>query len=286
MTERESMKIDLTGRRVLVTGGSRGIAAEIVRMCARSGASVAVNHSAAADQRAGHPDAASDLVAELRAEGAEVEAIEADLLDPNGPAELVERALDRFGTIDIAVLSAALQINKRFLEQTQSDVELQLRLNITANIRILQGLIPAMRASGWGRIVTIGSVQEVAPSAQMPVYAMTKAALENLVRNLAVENAPYGITVNNVAPGLVQTDRNARLRNDMAVWREFSANANPLGRAGLPGDIAGVVVFLASDAAAFITGATIYATGGSHIPLGRVPANRPDPEPAVPLAAT
>ena len=103
---------------------------------------------------------------------------------------------------------------------------------------------------------------------------MTKAALENLVRNLAVDNAPHGITVNNVAPGLVETDRNAFRRHDSESWREFAASANPLGRAGQPGDIAGSVLFLASEAAAFITGATISVAGGAQIPGARRRAQR------------
>ena len=110
----------------------------------------------------------------------------------------------------------------------------------------------------------------------MPIYAMTKGAQENLVRNLAVQNAPYGITVNNIAPGLVETDRNAFRRRDPAVWSTLAASANPMGRAGQPDDISGAAVFLASDAAAYVTGATIQVTGGAHIARGRAePAPRP-----------
>ena len=107
---------------------------------------------------------------------------------------------------------------------------------------------------------------------------MTKSAQENLVRNLAVQNAPYGITVNNIAPGLVQTDRNAFRRRDPAVWNALAASANPMGRAGQPDDISGAAVFLASDAAAFVTGATIHVTGGAHIQQGRAGARPLSPE--------
>lgn len=273
----ETMNIDFSGRTVLITGASRGIAAEIARAFAHNGANVAINYCATADLQARQPDAAEKLLNELRAEGAKAEAIEADLLDKAGAETLLNKALRHFARIDVLVLSAAFQVNKRFLEQSPTEVEQQVRLNILSNVAILQRLIPAMRQTGWGRIVTIGSVQEEAPSMDMPVYSLTKSAQENLVRNLAVENAPYGITVNNVAPGLVETDRNERFRHDMSVWQELSANANPMGRAGTPADIAGAVLFLASEAASFITGTTIFATGGGHIasPRRRLSADAP-----------
>jgi NAD(P)-dependent dehydrogenase (short-subunit alcohol dehydrogenase family) len=94
------------------------------------------------------------------------------------------------------------------------------------------------------------------------------------VRNLAVQNARYGITVNNIAPGLVQTDRNAFRRKDPAAWEAIAKGANPMGRAGQPEDIAGAALFLASDAASFVTGCTIEASGGSHIPWARIDATQ------------
>ena len=145
-------------------------------------------------------------------------------------------------------------------------------------LQILQETIPFMRERGWGRIITIGSVQESAPSAEMPIYAMTKAAQENLVRNLAVANAPYGITVNNVAPGLIRTDRNAFRRKDMDAWNRLAAQANPIGRAGLPEDIAPAVLYLASDAASFVTGATLQITGGAHIPGRSLTSQQQSPD--------
>lgn len=268
-----SITVDCSGRRVFVTGGSRGIAAEIVRAFARNGASVAFNYSAMADRQAGFPDAAESLVGEL-ARG-EVRAFEADLGTSGAANDLADRVIAEFASVDILVLSASLQIHKDFLDLTEADVGAQLQLNILANIQILQRIIPVMRRVGWGRIITIGSVQEVSPSAEMPVYAMTKSALENLVRNLAVENAAHGITVNNVAPGLVQTDRNAFRRKDMDGWRALAANANPIGRAGQPDDIAGAVLFLASDAAAYITGTTLFAAGGSQLPRPNTRVRRP-----------
>jgi NAD(P)-dependent dehydrogenase (short-subunit alcohol dehydrogenase family) len=272
------LSIDFSGSRVLVTGGSRGIAGEIARSFAKNGAEVAVNYCSAADHRAGFPDASARLVEEMRGYGSSAHAIEADLLQPGGARRLYAEAVSLLGGIDVLVLSASVQIHKDFLDMSDEDVAAQLQINIVSNVQLLQDAIPPMRERRHGRIITIGSVQETAPSGEMPVYAMTKAAQENLVRNLAVENAAFGITVNNVAPGLVMTDRNAFRRKDMESWNRITAEANPIGRAGLPEDIAPAVLFLASDAASFITGATLQITGGAHIPRAR-PSFRP-PHPA------
>src|SRR5207248_1194194 len=105
------------------------------------------------------------------------------------------------------------------------------------------------------------------------IYSMSKAALLNLVQNLAVQTAPFGITVNNIAPGLIQTDRNAHRRLDGASWTKITSNANPMGRAGLPEDISGAVLYLALESSSFTTGTTIYITGGGHI--GRNNADGP-----------
>jgi NAD(P)-dependent dehydrogenase (short-subunit alcohol dehydrogenase family) len=179
---------------------------------------------------------------------------------------LAAQAASVLGGIDTVVLSASIQVHKSFLAMPPEDVARQFQINLTANIELLQHLLPGMRAQGWGRVISIGSIQELAPSAEMPIYAMTKAALENLVRNLAVENAAYGITVNNIAPGLIETDRNAFRRQDMDDWKRLTRRANPMQRAGQPHDIAGAALFLASGAASFVTAATIHVTGGAHVP--------------------
>jgi NAD(P)-dependent dehydrogenase (short-subunit alcohol dehydrogenase family) len=263
------LRIDFAGRRVLVTGGSRGIAGAIARAFGLNGARVALNYCDEADRQAGFPDAADRLLATMRGAGVDCVGIEGDLAKPGAAAVLADHAARQMGAIDIVVLSASIQIHKDFLDQTEADIAVQLQINLVSNIQLLQRLIPAMRTAGWGRIISIGSVQESAPSGEMPIYAMTKSAQENLVRNLAVHNARFGITVNNIAPGLIQTDRNAFRRKDAAAWEALAAKANPVGRAGRPDDIAGAALFLASDGAGFVTGTTIQATGGAHIPSTR-----------------
>ncbi len=261
-----SLSVDLSGMRVLITGGSRGIAAALVRAFARNGADVVFSYAAMADQAARQDHAAAELCAEATSLGQRVVAIEADLTKPGTASLLATQAEAVLGGVDAVVLSASIQVHKSFLAMPPEDVALQFQINLTANIELLQQVLPSMRAQGWGRIISIGSVQELAPSAEMPIYAMTKAALENLVRNLAVENAAYGITVNNIAPGLIETDRNAFRRQDMDHWKRLTWRANPMQRAGQPDDIAGAALFLASGAASFVTAATIHVTGGAHVP--------------------
>jgi NAD(P)-dependent dehydrogenase (short-subunit alcohol dehydrogenase family) len=276
MPRKRPISIDFSGKRVLVTGGSRGIAAQIARDFLANGACVAVNFARAADAEAGYPDAADRLVEEAKANRGKAVSIEANLADPDEASDLIDRAVLSLGGLDILVLSASLQINKPILDQVESEIALQLQLNLVSNILMIQKAIRIMRAQAWGRIITIGSIQEIAPSAEMPIYAMTKAALFNLVCNLAVQTAPFGITVNNIAPGLIHTDRNAHRRIDMKSWETLSANANPIRRAGRPDEVSGAALYLASDAASFTTGANILITGGGHIAVNRAdgPAGR------------
>ena len=151
------------------------------------------------------------------------------------------------------------------LRQSPEDLARQIAINLTANIEILQGLMPDMARRRFGRVLAIGSVQQQVPSAEMPIYSMTKAALVNLFENLAVQAGVDGITLNTLAPGLVETDRNAFRRRDMAEWERVSRSANPMQRAGQPAEMVAPALYFLSAEAAFVTGATLFATGGGHV---------------------
>lgn len=254
-----------SGKTALVTGASRGIAAAIAKGLAEAGARVAISYSARADDAAGHAGAADRLVAEICDAGGNAIAVESDISKPGAAERLVAECGRRLGALDTVVLSASAQINKAFWRQTPSDIATQLQVNITANIAVLQAVLPAMQAEGYGRILTIGSVQEVAPSPEMPIYALTKAALRNLTENLAVQCASDNVMINNIAPGLIQTDRNAFRRDDASSWTEFARSANPAGRAGHPEDIVKPALFLLAPDNTFTTGTTIYVDGAAHI---------------------
>ncbi len=262
------IQVDLSGLTAFVTGGSRGIAAALVEALAANGADVAFSYAAAADEAAGKPDAAEALCRTIAAAGGRAQAFQSDLTQPGAAEPAAREAERRLGRVDILVLSASVQVHKPFATMPAADVARQLQINLTANIETLQALLPGMRERRFGRVITIGSVQESSPSTEMPIYAMTKGALENLVRCLALENAASGVTINNIAPGLVETDRNAFRRKDIDGWNRLARAANPMRRAGQPADIVGAALFLASDSAAFVTGATIQVTGGAHIPRG------------------
>ncbi|HVW94120.1 MAG TPA: SDR family oxidoreductase [Devosia sp.] len=256
----------LEGRRALITGGSRGIAAAIAEAFALNGAIVGLNYSAAADEAAGRPDAARRLQHRLGQLGGEVVLIEQDLSGAGAARDLAAAMDETVGPPDILVLSASVQVHREFLAMTDEATMRQIRLNLLTPIELLQAVLPGMRSRGYGRVLTLGSVQEEAPSPDMPLYAATKAAQANLVRNLAVGMAPHGITINNLSPGLIETDRNAFRRTDPSHWLQSVRTANPMGRAGQPADLAGAALYLCSDAASFVTGATLFVTGGAHIP--------------------
>jgi NAD(P)-dependent dehydrogenase (short-subunit alcohol dehydrogenase family) len=255
----------LAGRRILVTGASRGIAAAIAEGLAMAGAQVVVNHSPSADAAAGQADAAEALVKKVSLSGGRIELAPVDLAVAGAGRALAETALAG-GPVDSVVLSASTQVHVPFLRHASGDVARQVQLNIIANIDLLQALLPAMVEARFGRVLSIGSVQEVAPSPEMPIYSMTKAAMKNLIENLAASYAANGVTFNSLSPGLVRTDRNAFRRTDPGDWARAQALANPIGRAADVQEMVPPALYLLSREAAFVTGATLYATGGGHIP--------------------
>lgn len=254
-------------RTILVTGGSRGIAAEIVRALVQGGARVSFSYALEHDEKAGFKDAAHNLVQSLSGAPGKAVALELDMGLPDAGRTLAAMASDALGPIDGLVLSASAQINKPIEKQTTEEIELQYRVNLTSNIELLNALLPPMGKRGFGRVLSIGSVQEIMPEARAPVYAMTKAALLNLVTGLAQQYAASGVTLNTLSPGLVATDRNAARREDPALWADIEKNANPMGRAALPEELTASALHLLSREASFVTGATLYASGGAH--LGR-----------------
>ena len=257
---------DFTDRRVLITGASRGIAAAIALALGRCGATVGVNFAAQVDSDAGFGGEAEKLANAIGSVGGRAVLLEGDLGQPGAGTRLIADAEAAMGPLDGLVLSASIQVNKRLHKQTPEEVERQLRLNILSNIEMLQAVLPTMAERGFGRVLGIGSVQDVAPNADMAVYAMTKAAQKNLIEALAVEYAEAGVTLNTLSPGLIATDRNGFRRANPDGWNIAQSSANPMRRAGTPEEMADPALYLLSREAAFTTGTTIYASGGAHIP--------------------
>ena len=259
-------RFDVSGRAAFVTGASRGIGRAIALALAEHGADVAINHTSAFDAEVGFPDAASELVAEARSHGVEAVAIEGDLSLDGAVVDAYDRAVSALGRVDILVSNANIQIPCAFGDVTAEQIDLQCRMNYRMPIQLLQRALPPMAERGWGRVLTIGSVQQAAPMIELAVYAGLKSAQYNLVKNLSRAYEKSGVTINNLSPGLIDTDRNRFLKGTEADWQATIERASPMGRAGLPEDLVGAALLLCSDAGSFITGANVNVTGGADLP--------------------
>lgn len=247
------MTFFLEGRKALVTGSSRGIGRSIAITFAQAGAEVILHGS-----RRG--SAAEEAIYETGRFGKTTAWVEGDLARDGGRV-LGERVLEISGGVDILVLNASIQSRIPWREIGREESEQHWRVNFQASLELTQVLVPAMQQKKWGRILTIGSVQQVKPHPQMLVYAATKAAQMSLVLNLAKQLAPDGITVNNLAPGVILTDRNT----DALANPEYASqirNSVPAGFFGEPMDCTGAALLLCSDAGRYITGQDLYADGG------------------------
>jgi NAD(P)-dependent dehydrogenase (short-subunit alcohol dehydrogenase family) len=248
---------DLTGRRALVTGSTQGIGAAIAIALAEAGAYVAINHPA--DMASG-----SEVLDKISSLGRKAVCIPATLGTPESAKKLFHAAEEALGGIDILVSNVAVQFAEGWESVTPEHFDTQVRTNWQSAFELIQHAAPGMLERGWGRIVTVGSVQEAKPHPQMVVYAALKAAQTSMVRNLAKQFAPRGVTVNNLAPGVINTDRSrARLTDPAYVQTVLSWI--PAGSIGQPSDCAGAALLLCSDAGRYITGQSLFIDGGMSL---------------------
>ena len=243
-------RFSLEGRRALVTGASRGIGAGVAAALDEAGARVAL---LARDR-----DALDKVAAGLSHDPV---VVPADLADPTAPAAAAGAALDALGGVDILVNNAALAARLPTLELNAEVIDRLYAVNVRAPLLLIAALLPSMLERGAGSIINFSSVSGVVGTPRRAAYAATKGAVDAFTRSLAMELGPSGIRVNSVAPGVVDTDLWARNKAIPGVVEQIEAQT-PLRRWSTPDDIAGVVVFLASDAARFVTGETICADGG------------------------
>ncbi|HVW55774.1 MAG TPA: SDR family oxidoreductase [Rhizobiaceae bacterium] len=201
-------------------------------------------------------------------------AIEADFARPGNAARCVAEARSALGAIDVLVVCASTQYRTPFEEVSADQIERQIQVNFKATIELLQAVLPRMKEKRFGRILTIGSVNQIAPESVLSVYAALKSAQHNLSFNLAREYAPYGVTINNLSPGLIATERNKWRREDAAAWEAIERGCSPMQRAGLPSEMAGAALLFCSEAASYITGADLQATGGRHLAWSAPAASR------------
>lgn len=248
---------NLSGRRALVTGSSRGIGAALALALAEAGADVVVHYT-------GHSDAADTVAAEVRRLGRRAGLVQADLADEDAPRRVFDGAVAALGGIDILILNASVQLRKPWTEFTRADLDRHYAVNYRSSYELLQLAAPPMCGRGWGRVLTIGSVQEVRPHPEMLPYSSLKHAQTGLALGLARQLAPQGVTVNALAPGVILTDRNTEALGDPAYAAKVRA-AIPAGRFGDCSDCVGAALLLCSDAGSYITGQNLFVDGG----LGR-----------------
>ncbi len=249
---------DLTGRVALVTGARRGIGCAIATALAAQGAAVVVHHA----DGAGEAEDAGEVLADIRARGGRGIALAADFSQHSAGSRLAEGVLAAFGRVDVLVLNASIEILEPFGSVCPASFDRQVAVNLRAPLELLQALLPGMAQRGWGRVLAIGSTQQLRPSPAKLVYAATKAAQQNWVLNLARQLGSRGVTVNNLAPGVIATARN---QAQLAAEGAKLVQRIPVGRIGTPEDIMGAALLLCSDAGRYITGADLYVDGGRHI---------------------
>lgn len=252
-----SEKFSLRGKTALVTGSSQGIGKSIATAFAESGANVILHYRSDGEE-------AEEVANELRKTGVDVKLLESDLSRPGAVGNFTERLFQITKSVDILVINASVQIPCEWDKVNEQDFDLQTQTNFKATFQLIQQIAPQMLATGWGRILTIGSVQQVKPHPNMIVYAATKSAVLNLVQNFAMHFADKGITVNNLAPGVIGTPR---IEKEVPESEERIEKRleTPSGRIGQPEDCAAMALLLCSEAGNFITGQNIFVDGGMSL---------------------
>ena len=240
-------------KKALVTGSSRGIGKAIASRLARDGYEVIIHCSG----KSAKAEAVRD---EIIANGGSAQVIAANLCD----REQVDMLCSKIGDVDALVLNASLQIRNPWQKIPYSEIDEQLGCNFIASVKLVQAVAAHMKEQHWGRIVTIGSVQEAKPHPDMLIYSASKAAQTNMMHSLSLQLAGDGITVNNVAPGVIYTDRNVEALSDPDYAKKVSESI-PVGFYGEPDDCAGIVSLLCSDDGRYITGQNIFVDGGKSI---------------------
>ena len=246
------MKLDFTGKTVLVTGGTRGIGRAIVEAFAEAGARVAFTYRSSTEE-------ADALMQDLEASGAEVLAFQSNAAETEAASTVVQGVLDAWGQLDVLVNNAGITRDNLMLRMTEHDWDAVINTNLKSVFNFAKAAYRPMMKQRSGRIVSLSSVVGAFGNPGQTNYAASKAGIIGFSKSLAKELASRGVTVNVVAPGYVATDMTAEL-SDKA--RDAMLDAVPLGRPATPNDIAAAVLFLASDAAGYITGHVLHVNGG------------------------
>ena len=239
---------DLTGKAALITGASGGIGGEIARTLHGAGAAVGLSGTREAPLAA--------LAEEL---GARAHVLPCDLSDPEAVDALPKRAAESMGAVDILVNNAGITADNIFMRMSDEEWARVLEVNLTATMRLCRGVMRGMMKARWGRIVSVGSVVGAIGNPGQANYAAAKAGLTGLTKSIAHEVASRNITANVVAPGFITTAMTEKLNDEQ---RAGLLARVPMGRMGEAREVAAAVLYLASEEAGYVTGATLHVNGG------------------------
>jgi glucose 1-dehydrogenase len=245
----------LEGKVAAITGGNQGIGLGIAQRFVQEGAAVAICYRA--------DTASAERVAEsLRAGGGKAIAIQADVSKIADGQRFISETVSRLGALDILVNNAGVEKRADFWDVTEADYDFVLDVNLKGLFFVTQAMVRyLMQAKRPGKIINISSVHEELPFPHFSSYCASKGGLKMLTRNLSIELAPLNITINNIAPGAIETPINKNLLNDRVKLKSLLENI-PLRRLGKPEDVASVAAFLASDESSYVTGTTFVVDGG------------------------
>jgi glucose 1-dehydrogenase len=253
--EELAMNGQLDGKVVAVTGGDQGIGRAIVERLAQEGADVAFCYRT---NQAG----ADEVVAAVQKLGRKAVSIQADVGLVADGQRFIAEAVAQFGRVDILVNNAGLERHADFWDVTEQDYDIVLNVNLKAPFFITQAFVKQrMQAKAGGKVINISSVHEELPFPHFTSYCASKGGLKMMTRNLSIELAPLGITINSIAPGAIETPINKKLLNDPVKLNSLLENI-PLKRLGKPEDVAGLAAFLASADSDYVTGTTYFVDGG------------------------
>jgi glucose 1-dehydrogenase len=247
--------VKLIGKNALVTGSSQGIGQAIVLKFAEEGANVVVDYVT-------HPDTAKETVQLAEKFGRRAVAVQGNISKVADAKRVVQESVEALGGLDILVNNAGVERRAPFWEVTEADYDLVLDVNLKGAFFTTQAFVQhRLAVKQPGKVINVSSVHEELPFPHFTSYCASKGGMKMVTRNLSIELAPFGITINNIAPGAIETPINKALLNDPAELKALLENI-PLARLGKTSDVAGVAVFLASSDSDYITGTTIVVDGG------------------------
>lgn len=245
----------LEGKVAAITGGNQGIGLGIAERFIQDGAAVAICYRS--DQ-----ESAEHVVEGLRSGGGKAVAIQADVSKLADGQRFISQTVSQLGALDILVNNAGVEKRADFWDVTEADYDFVLNVNLKGLFFVTQAMVRyLMQAKRPGKIINISSVHEELPFPHFSSYCVSKGGLKMLTRNLSIELAPYSITINNIAPGAIETPINKNLLNDPVKLKSLLENI-PLRRLGKPEDVASIAAFLASSESGYVTGTTFVVDGG------------------------